>query len=98
MSSAVASTASFEFACYQAQDVSIKMSDWAHGLSPLIYNKSNKLKFGLFMGRHTHTIAVCYLPFPFFLNVKGISAAKSNPQHTLSSIYVNSILMAECEV
>ena len=48
---AVASAASFEFACYQAQDVFIKMSDWACSLSPLIYNKGNKLKFGLFMGR-----------------------------------------------
>lgn len=48
-SGAGASAASFEFACYQTQDVSIKMSDWAHGLSLLIYNKSNKLKFGLFM-------------------------------------------------
>lgn len=51
MSGAVTSAASFEFACYQAQDVSIKMSDWACGLSPLIYNKGNKLKLGLFMGR-----------------------------------------------
>lgn len=51
MSTTVAPAASFEFACYQAQDVSIKMSDWARGLSPLIYNKGNKLKFGLFMGR-----------------------------------------------
>lgn len=64
MSAAVASAAWFEFACYQARDVSIKMSDWAHGLSPLIYNKSNKLKFGLFMGRNTHTVAVLLHPLP----------------------------------
>lgn len=62
MSGGVASAAWFEFACYQARDVSIKMSDWAHGLSPLIYNKSNKLKFGLFMERNTHTVAVLLQP------------------------------------
>lgn len=67
MSGGVASAAWFEFACYQARDVSIKMSDWAHGLSPLIYNKSNKLKFGLFMERNTHTVAVLLQPPPHSL-------------------------------
>ena len=51
MSRAVASAASFKFACYHTQDVSIKMSDWACGLSSMIYNKGNKLKFAVFMGR-----------------------------------------------
>lgn len=75
MSAGVASAAWFEFACYQARDVSIKMSDWAHGLSQLIYNKSNKLKFGLFMERNTHGGSFAAPPSPtpptssLFLNV-----------------------------
>lgn len=69
MSCAVASAASFEFACYHAQDVSIKMSDSACGLSPLIYNKVNKLKFGFFMGRilTQYQFAICLF---LFQNVK----------------------------
>ena len=99
MSCAVASAASFEFACYHAQDVSIKMSDWARGLSPLIYNKGNKLKFGFFMGRilTQYQFAICLF---LFLNVKtkaagGISAAEIECSIHFVRLYVSSVVMAE---